>query len=307
MNGSIRTGYLQAILAYGLWGCFPLYFAMFSHIPSLEVVAHRVLWSLVTCVVLLTLSGSFAQLRDALRDKRLTGFLSVASFLIAINWLTYVYAVATGRTLDAALGYFINPLATTALGVIVLQERLRRLQWLAVGFGVVAVAVLIAGYGRLPWISLVLAGTFGGYALVKKVASRSAGALVGMTIETGVLTPVAAGYLVVLSATGQASQQVGSWQWLLLASTGVVTAVPLLWFASAAARIPLLAIGLLQYVAPTAQFLVGWLVFHETMSAARWAGFALVWAGIGVFIIDGLRSQGILNRCVSSMTDPPKT
>lgn len=290
MNSYERDGYLHGFAAYALWGAFPLYFVLFARSPAVEVTAHRVVWSLVTCLLILVSARQLGQFRAALLDGRLRRFLTAAGALIAANWTIYIYGVGTGRTLDAALGYFINPLATTALGVIVLRERLRPGQRLAVGLSSIAVIVLLVGYGQVPWIALGLAGTFATYSLVKKVAGRSIAPTPGMTVETAVLAPLAVGYLLFLGATGQASAPVLSWYTVLLLSTGLVTAVPLLLFASAAARIPLVAVGLLQYLAPVSQFLLGWLVFHEPMPLARWVGFILVWAAIMLFIADAVQA-----------------
>ncbi len=193
----------------------------------------------------------------------------------------------TERTLETALGYFINPLAVAGLGILVLGERLRRLQWVAMAFGVASVVVMVVGYGQVPWIALTLAGSFGLYSLVKKLAGRSVGALPGLAIETAAVAPVAAAYLTYLAATGGSTATGG--YGLLLATTGIVTAIPLLLFAAAARRISMITIAILQYLAPIGQFLVGWLVFHEPMpAAARWAGFALVWAAVALFVADAL-------------------
>lgn len=283
-----RSGLAYGVAAYGLWGLFPLYFHLFGRSGAFEVVAHRALWSVVFCALLLTSLRQWPLLRAALRDRRLTAGLATAGGLIVVNWSTYVFAVSTGHTLETALGYFINPLAVAALGIIVLRERPRRMQWVAMALGAASVLVMVVGYGQVPWIALTLAVSFGLYSLVKKVAGRSVGALPGLALETGAVAPVALAFIAVLGATGQSTAGPPSPYWLLLVSTGIVTAVPLLLFAAAARRVSMMSIAVLQYMAPILQFLLGWLVFGEPMPAARWAGFALVWAAVAVFVVDAI-------------------
>lgn len=280
---------VSGITAYALWGLFPLYFVLFARSGAFEVVAHRALWSLVFCLLLLAVTRTFGQLRDVLRDRRTALYLGVAGLLIAINWTTYVYGVSTGRTLDAALGYFINPLAVTLLGVLVLGERLRRAQWIAMAFGAAAVVVLVIGYGQFPFIAITLALSFGTYSLVKKLAGRSVAPTPGLAMETAAVAPIALGYLIYLAATGESTVQLFSGYGLLMASTGVVTAIPLLLFADAARKVSLVTIGMLQYLAPIGQFLVGWLAFGEAMPASRWLGFSLVWVAVLIFALDAIR------------------
>ena len=281
-----RAGLGYGLAAYILWGLFPLYFQFFGRSGALEVVAHRALWSLGFCLLLIALLRQWGLLRAALADRRTVAALALAGGLIVVNWTTYVFAVMTERTLETALGYFINPLAVAGLGILVLGERLRRLQWVAMAFGVASVAVMVVGYGQVPWIALTLAGSFGLYSLVKKLAGRSVGALPGLAIETAAVAPVAAAYLAYLAATGGSTATGG--YGALLATTGIVTAIPLLLFAAAARRISMITIAILQYLAPIGQFLVGWLAFDEPMPAARWAGFTLVWAAVALFIADAL-------------------
>jgi chloramphenicol-sensitive protein RarD len=286
-----RRGLLAGFGAYLLWGGMPLYFPLLDPAAPLEIIAHRVIWSMVFCVLLLAVTRTFGQLGAVLRDRRLLGTLAVGAVLVAVNWSIYVWAVLEDRVLDAALGYFINPVVTVLLAVIVLRERLRPLQWVAIGFGLAAVAVLTVGVGHVPWVSLALAFSFGLYSLVKNRVGGRVSATPGLAAETLVLTPVALGYLGWLSATGDNTFAAhGPWHALALASAGVVTAVPLLLFAAAARRVPLRVIGLLQYLTPVLQFVVGLLVFHEEMPVARWAGFVLVWAALAVLTFDGLRT-----------------
>jgi len=286
-----RTGLLLGVGSYLLWGILPLYFPLVRPAGAAEIVAHRVVWSLVLCAAVLAITGQAGALRAAIRSRRSLALLSIAAVLIGVNWLTYVFAVLADHVIEASLGYFINPLVTVLLAVFLLHERLRPLQWWALGAGAFAVVVITVGYGRLPWISLVLAFTFGLYGLVKNRVGRRVNALTGLTIETAVLAPLALGYLLWLERSGDGSfTNHGLSHAALLVAAGVVTALPLIMFAGAARRLPLSIIGLLQYLAPILQFLVGLLVFHEAMPAARWWGFALVWIALVVLSVDGLRS-----------------
>ena len=284
--------------AYLMWGAFPLYFRLLEEAGAVEIVAHRAAWSLVFCLGLLAVTGALRSLSPVLRSGRTLAVLALGAALVAANWLVYVYGVNTGRTVDAALGYFINPLVTVLLAVVVLGERLRPLQWVATAVGGAAVVVIAVGYGKLPWISLALAATFGLYSLVKNRVGRTVGALAGLTVETAALFPVAVAYLVVLGATG--AGVVGSagggpdpGLTALLVASGPLTAVPLLLFGGAARRLPLSVVGMLQYLAPTLQFIVGVVVFGEEMLAARWWGFALVWVALAVLTTDGLRTSRV--------------
>ena len=286
-----RWGLLLGAGAFFLWGAMPLYFPLLEPAAPVEIIAHRVVWSLVFCVVLLAVTRQLGGYVAALRTPRTLGVLAVAAVLIVVNWTTYVYGVLSGHVLDAALGYFINPLVTVLLAVVVLRERLRPVQWVAVGVGAAAVVVLSTGTGGLPWVALVLACSFGLYGLVKNRVGRTVEALPGLAVETTVLTPLALAYLGWLAATGVGTFGAeGTGHALLLASAGVVTALPLLLFSAAARRLPLSVVGLLQYLGPALQFVFGLLVFHEPMSATRWAGFGLVWLALVVLSVDGLRT-----------------
>lgn len=286
-----RSGLLAGLGAYGLWGVLPLYFPLLEPAAPVEIVAHRVVWSLLFCLLLLRVTGAWASFTAALRDGRTLRTLALAGGLVAANWLVFVQGVLTGQTVDAALGYYINPLVTVSIAVLALGERLRRTQWVAVGIGTVAVVVLTVGLGRLPWIALVLAATFGVYGLIKNRVGRTVPALASLAVETTVLAPLALGYVVLLGVTGTAAFGTnGVGHALVVAGSGVITAVPLLLFGSAARRLPLSVVGLLQYLAPTLQFLVGVLWFREDMPPVRWAGFALVWLALVVLTVDGLRA-----------------
>lgn len=289
MRTSPGLGY--AFAAFGMWGFFPLFFPLLEPATPLEIVAHRVLWSLALCLVLVALGRSWGELKEVLRSRRTLGLLTVASLLLAANWLTFVFAVLAGHTVDASLGYYINPLITVALAVLVLGEKMRPAQWVALGFGAAAVVVIWLGYGAVPWVALVLAATFGLYGLAKNRAGRTVGASTGLAVETLVLLPLAVPYLAWLHASGQGSFGAhGPGHATLLASLGIMTALPLLAFAAATRRLPLSVVGLIQYLTPTLQLLVAVLVFHEEMPAARWWGFALVWVALTVLAVDGWRS-----------------
>ncbi len=285
-------GLAAGVGAYTLWGILPLYFPLLSPATPVEIIAHRVVWSLIFCAILLFATRGWAGFWTALRTRRLLGLLSIAAVLLAINWVTYVFGVLTDRVVDASLGYFINPLVTVTLAVVVLRERLRLAQWVALGFGALAVVVLTLGYGQLPWIALVLACSFGLYGFIKNRVGPSVEALPGLAVETLVLGPFALGYLLWLQWAGDgtfAAQGVS--HALIVAAAGIITSVPLLLFGSAARRLPLTMIGLLQYIAPTLQFVIGVAVLHEEMPPARWAGFALVWVAIVILTVDGLRNE----------------
>lgn len=273
--------------AYLMWGMFPLYFPLLEPAGATEILAHRVFWSLVTMVVLILTVRRWGQLRRLLDDRRTVAILSGAAVVIAVNWGTYIWGVNNGHVVETSLGYFINPLVTVLLGVAVLGERLRPLQWAALGLAGVAVVGLTIEYGRPPWVAIVLAFSFGTYGLAKKKADT--GAIESLTFETMVLAPVALGYLVLLGATGAATFTTeGAWHVVLLVATGVITAVPLICFGGAATRVSMTTLGLLQYVTPTLQFALGILVFHEPMPTLRWVGFGLVWVALVVFTAESL-------------------
>ena len=285
------SGLLFGIGAYSIWGVLPLYFLLLEPAGPVEIVAARVVFSLVFCVALLTVMRSWGLALTAVKDRRAVATLTAAALLIAVNWLVFAWAVLNGHAVEAALGYFINPLISVLLGVLVLKERLRPLQWTAMGVGFIAVLVLTFGYGTVPWVALALAFSFGLYGLVKKNIGGKVDAVSSLTIETAVLTPVAAVVLVVLAATGTGTLLTeGPAHFWLLAASGIATAVPLVFFGAAARRLPLSTVGLLQYLAPVLQFTLALLVFKEAMPAERWAGFGLVWLALLLLSIDMLGS-----------------
>ncbi len=284
-----RAGLLYGIGAYGMWGLVPLFWPLLRPAGAIEILAHRMAWSLAFVGLALLALRRWGWIRELLRSPRKLGLITVAATVITVNWGLYIWSVNTGHVVEASLGYFINPLVTIALGVLVLKERLRPAQWAAVGIGFAAVLVLAIGYGQPPWISLTLAFTFAAYGLVKKKVNI--GGLESLAAETAVQFLPALGYLVWLGSQGTlAFGAHGTGHTLLLAATGIVTAVPLVCFGAAAIRVPLSTLGLLQYLAPTFQFLLGILYFHEAMPPERWAGFSLVWLALTILTWDALRT-----------------
>nr|WP_315426932.1 EamA family transporter RarD [uncultured Albidiferax sp.] len=282
----MSPGILYATLAYSAWGLFPLYFHQLAGIPALEVVLHRTLWSLVFLLVVLAVLRRWARMPALMRQPRVLGAFALSALLLSANWVVYVWAVQHQHVVDASLGYFILPLVNVALGYVFLHERPRPGQWLAVAVAAAGVLWLTVQTGRLPWIALVLALTFGFYGLLRKVASL--GALEGLALETMLLAPVTIGVLGYWAWQGQGVLLHGdaaSIGWLLLA--GPLTAIPLLLFAAGARRIPLATMGILQYISPTLQFALGVWIFNEPFQASRLLGFALIWAALVVYSLEG--------------------
>ncbi len=285
-----RRGLAYGIAVYGLWGVIPLFWKLLAHVDPIEVLAHRLIWGVLTFAVIVHLSGAAPTLRAALRERRTLTIMALSGALLALNMGAFIFAVASDRLLDASLGYFINPLVSVALGTIVLGERLRPLQWLAIVCAISGVALLTWQLGRVPWISLILAASFGTYGLVRKTAAVDS--LVGSTIESALLAPVALAYLALVAREG--GGQLGHTDLVghgLLVATGVVTAGPLLLFTSAARRLPLSTIGFLQYITPTGQFLLAVLVFHEPFSSDELVAFSVIWIGLGAFSVDLWRAS----------------
>ncbi|MFJ5220428.1 EamA family transporter RarD [Streptomyces sp. NPDC088354] len=284
-----RAGLLYGFAAYGLWGLFPLYWPLLEPAGAGEILAHRMVWSLAVVSLILLATRRWAWIPELLRQPRKLALLAVAAAVISVNWGLYIWGVNSGHVVETSLGYFINPLVTIGLGVLVLHERLRPAQWAAVGIGAAAVLVLALGYGRLPWIALTLACSFATYGFVKKKVGM--GGLESLAAETAMQFLPAMGFLLWLGGRGEATfGSHGAGHASLLALCGIVTAVPLIFFGAAAIRIPLSMIGLLQYLAPVFQFLLGLLWFHEEMPAERWAGFALVWLALALLTWDALRT-----------------
>ena len=300
-----RRGFLSGAAAYLLWGLFPLYWPLLEPSGALEILSHRVTWSVLTMGLVLLAARRVDQLRAIVADPRKRRLLTLAAVVIAVNWGTYIWGVNHHRVVETSLGYFINPLVTVLMGVLVLGERLRRLQWVALGIAATAVVGLTIEYGRPPWVALVLAFSFGTYGLAKKQAGVQA--VESLTFETIVLAPLAVSYLVWLGATGGGhvvGHGVG--HAVLLVLTGVVTAVPLLFFGAAAIRVPMTTLGLLQYLAPVLQFLLGVTLLDEHMSTMRWLGFGLVWVALVLFTLDSLarrrRTEVSLDDTVTQIT-----
>ncbi|MBO9677307.1 MAG: EamA family transporter RarD [Acidovorax sp.] len=282
----MNPGILYAALAYTAWGLFPLYFRQVADVPSLEVVMHRTWWSLVFVLAALLVRRQWAWMGPVLRQPRVLGAFVLSALLLSGNWLTYVWAVQNQHVVDASLGYFILPLVNVALGFVFLRERPRAGQWMAVAVAAAGVLWLTVQAGRLPWIALVLALSFGFYGLLRKVAVL--GALEGLALETMMLAPLAAAVLGYWAWRGQGALVQGpavTLGWLLLA--GPLTAVPLLLFAAGARRIPMSTLGILQYISPSLQFALGVWVFHEAFEPARLVGFVLIWAALCVYTLEG--------------------
>ncbi|WP_367139506.1 MULTISPECIES: EamA family transporter RarD [Streptomyces] len=284
-----RKGLLCAFAAYGLWGLFPLYWPLLHPSGAAEILAHRMVWSLIAVLAVLAVTRRWAWIRPLLRQPKRLALIVLCAATISVNWGVYIWGVNSGHVVETSLGYFINPLVSIALGVAVLRERLRPAQWAAVGVGAAAVIVLSVAYGRLPWIALVLAASFGTYSLVKKQVGLDG--LESMAAETAVQFLPAAGFLVFLGATGRSTfLSAGAGHTALLMCSGAITALPLILFGAAAVRLPLSVVGMVQYLAPTFQFVLGLLVFHEGMPPERWAGFALVWLALALLTWDALRT-----------------
>lgn len=285
------VGIATALAAFLLWGFAPVYFKAIDHLTALEILAHRVVWTLVILIVLVAALGRLHEVVLSLVSRRRLGILLITTVLVSSNWLIFIWAIQQDRLLEASLGYFINPLVTVLLGVVVLRERLRPLQWTALGIGAVAVAVLTWDYGRPPWIALTLAVSFGFYGLVKNRMGVRTGPITGLTTETLVLAPFALAAIAWFGSTGESTFLLDApRQGLLLASTGIATVIPLLFFASAAQRIPLSTIGLLQYLAPVLQLLVGITFLGESLTGMRLVGFVIVWAALVVLTFDSVRN-----------------
>lgn len=294
----MNSGVVYALAAYVMWGLFPLYFKALEHIPSLQILAHRMVWSLVVVVLLLAVLKRWSWLSILRKQPAVLARFALSALLLSSNWGIYIWAVNSNHVVDASLGYYINPLVNVALGSVLLHERLRGMQWVALAIAAIGVTVMALEVGHVPWISLSLALSFGGYALLRKTAPL--GALEGLAVETAVLFPLAVLYLFWLSAHGQNAFAAAdaSTRWLLVAA-GPVTTLPLLLFAAGARRMSMTLLGVLQYITPTLQLGLGVWLYHEPFAAAKVIGFGLVWAGLAVFLLDGLRAAWGRPRAVS--------
>jgi chloramphenicol-sensitive protein RarD len=282
----MQNGILYAAVAYAIWGVFPLYFKTLIEIPPDQILAHRMVWSLVFLGIVLTSRGQWAWLRQALRQPKVLAGFTASALLLSCNWFLYIWAVNNGHIVESSLGYFITPLVNVAMGFIVLRERLRPGQWTAIALAACGVAWLTFHNGSFPWIAIVLALTFGTYGLLRKTAAL--GALEGLTLETLVLFPFAFIYLMTLTAQGtNAFMGASTTSQILLAAAGPITAIPLLLFAAGARRISLAVLGILQYIGPTLQFLIGVFLYDEAFGGSRLVGFALIWGALLVFSLEG--------------------
>lgn len=283
----MKKGFWLAVGAYGLWGLFPLYWKQLHNVLALEVVAHRVIWSLVFLLGVVVVSRRFRQISGHLRQRRVVLIYTISAVLLSINWLTYIWGVNAGYVVETSLGYFINPLMSVLLGVIFFKERLRALQWVAIALAALGVIYLTVRYGQLPWIALVLATSFGTYGVIKKLAPLDA--LAGQTVEMMMLVIPAIIFVLYSEVTvGSGFFHAGGMTTLLLVIGGGVTAIPLLMFAAATRRIPLSLVGILQYIAPTLQFSIGVWVYGEDFSMTRVVGFSIIWFALIIYTAEGL-------------------
>ena len=292
-----KLGLLFGISAYSLWGAFPLYWPLLEPANPLEIVSHRAIWTLVFCFIVLAATKALKSTLATLKRPKIAARLFLTSLLISINWLVYIWATNNGHVVEASLGYYINPLIIIGFGVILLKEKMRPLQWVAVTIASIGVLVLTIDYGRLPWIALTLAVSWGSYGLIKK--QLGLGALEGLAIETFISAFFYLGYLIYIGnqGTGQFGHHWGLT--LLLMSAGAITAIPLLLFNGSATRLPFTTIGLLQYITPTLQFSVGVWIRHEDMPTARWVGFLIIWVSLTTLAIDLVRSGRTVNNSVA--------
>ncbi|MPQ58968.1 EamA family transporter RarD [Duganella sp. FT27W] len=284
----MNPGILYAASAFILWGIFPLYFHAIREVPPLEILGHRMLWSLLFLAIVLTVRQQWKWLPQVARQPRVLGAFIASALLLSSNWFVYIWSVNNGHVLDASLGYFINPLINVMLGMLVLKETLRRGQWLAIGLAACGVAWLTWSAGELPWIALILGISFACYGLLRKTAALAA--LEGLSLETMLLFPLALGYVVWLTVHGQntfVNTDTGATRWLL-AAAGPITAIPLLLFAAGARKISMSALGLLQYLSPSLQALLGVWVFHEAFPQERLIGFAIIWTALALYVAEGL-------------------
>ncbi len=282
----MKRGIWLGIGTYIIWGVFPIYWKWLQHVPALELIAHRIAWSFLIMLGIMTITRRWDRFRQQTSSPKIRWTFLLIAILIGVNWSIYVWAVNAGFIVEASLGYFINPLVSVTLGVVFLKERLRLWQWVPIGLAAIGVIFLAFQVGSLPWISLSLAFTFGIYGLLKKITPL--GPIQGMTLETGILFPFALAWLIFTQMRGDgAFLHTGLTSDLLMAGAGVVTTVPLLMFAAAAQAIPLSMIGILQYLAPTGQFLIGVVVFGEALSTQRLIGFSIVWLALIIFAVEG--------------------
>ena len=285
------VGLLYGLSAYLIWGSFPLIIAAASFADPFEVVVWRVVFGFIFAALLVSIVGGWKEILQIVKSAQRLKWVAVASLMIYINWVVYVVAVATGNVIESSLGYFINPLVTVLFAVLLLKEKLRPMQWVALSIGAVAVVVLTLDYGRLPFIAIALAVSFGIYSLAKNRVGKKIPALQSFTIESGLVVPIALVQLWLVSQSAQIMLFSGFVETSILVGFGILTAIPLILFGAAASRVPLSTIGFIQYLTPTIQFSIGFFVFGEPMPAVRWVGFALVWVSLAILTIDALKRK----------------
>lgn len=300
----MNKGVLYATLAYVLWGVFPLYWKALSNVPAQQILAHRIVWSLVFVGGVLTLRHNWGWLRPALRQRRIVLTFIASGLLLSVNWYTYIWGVNAGFIVETSLGYFINPLVNVLLGFALLQERMRPAQWAAIAVAAAGVLYLTVSYGAVPWIALTLAFSFGTYGLIRKTAPLNSAE--GLFLETAVLFLPAFGFLLLVERNGTAAFAHTGWPTaLLLIGAGAATSIPLLLFAAGARQITLTTLGLLQYIAPTMQFLIGVLIYNEEFGPARMVGFGLIWIALILYTIEGIAHYRRTHR-PSAVAPPPE-
>ena len=299
----IRKGLLLSTITYGIWGTLPIYFVLMDPASPLEIVMARVLFSLVFCALLLPIMKLTTPFWQVLKNKRAMLMLSAAALVIGVNWFMYVMASTSGHTIDASLGYFINPLMSVTLGVVFLKERLRPAQWVAIGLSAIAVLIMSLMFGQIPWIGLTLAVSFAVYSMLKNMMGESIPPVVSLSLETLVLGPIALVFVLVMYAQGTLTMfNHGVSHFWLLASTGVMTAVPLIIFARSAQLLPLTAMGMIQYLGPTIQFFVALYVMHDEIGPDKWIGLSIIWVALIIFTVDAVRASRTSRA--SAATDP---
>ncbi|CAB4559022.1 MAG: EamA family transporter RarD [Actinobacteria bacterium] len=292
-----RLGLVYGVSAYVLWGMFPLYWPLLEPANPLEIVSHRAVWTMVFCLIVLYATKALKSTLATFKRPKVAAKLFTTTILISINWLVYIWATNNGHVVEASLGYYINPLIVIAFGVVLLKEKMRPLQWTAVSIATIGVLVLTIDYGRLPWVALGLALSWGGYGLMKK--QLGLGALEGLAIETLIAFIPYCAYLIFIGSKGDGQFGHGAGLTILLISAGAVTAIPLLLFNGSTTRLPFTTIGLLQYITPTIQFSIGVWIRHEAMPTARWVGFIFIWLALTTLAIDLLRSGRAVNNSIA--------
>ncbi len=292
-----KLGLVYGLGAYVLWGLFPLYWPLLKPATSTEIVSHRAVWTMVFCFIILAITKSLKSTLATFKRPKVAAKLFIASILVSINWLIYIWATNNGHVVEASLGYYINPLIEIAFGILLLKERMRRLQWVSVSIATIGVLVLTIDYGHLPWVAFGVALSWGTYGLIKK--QLNLGAVEGLAIETLIAFIPYCTYLIILGSQGEGQFGQGVSITILLISAGAVTAIPLLMFNASTTRLPLTTIGLLQYITPTLTFIIGVWVNHEVMSTARWIGFFIIWIALFVLAYDLVRSGRTVNHSIA--------